>query len=62
MAISDDKKRVAFSLTDEDVKKIKFLYELDKKESDERIYESDTIKKLIDVAYNKRKKGQPNDE
>jgi len=56
MAISEDKKRVLFSLSEEDISKLKYLYAEDKKDADRRIYESDTLAKLISKAY-KMKKG-----
>lgn len=51
MAISEDKKRVNFSLSEEDISKLKYLYAEDKREADRRIYESDTLSKLINYAY-----------
>lgn len=51
VAIPDDKKRVFFSLTYDDIDKLKYLYSKDKKHSDSRIYESDTLSKVINEAY-----------
>lgn len=56
MAISDNKKRVLFSLSNDDILKMKYLYEEDKKSSENRIYESDTLSKMIDLAYKKKKR------
>lgn len=56
MAISEDKKRVPFSLSQEDIEKLKYLYDEDRKQSDRRIYESDTVSKLISNAYELKKK------
>lgn len=55
MAISEDKKRVNFSLSDDDIKKLKYLYEEDKRSADKRIYESDTLSKMISKAYQIKK-------
>ena len=54
MAISEDKKRVNFSLSEEDIFMLKYLYSEDKREADRRIYESDTLSKLISKAYKKK--------
>lgn len=59
MAISDNKKRVLFSLSKDDIKKMKYLHEQDKKDSEKRIYESDTLSKMIERAY-QMKKGAKN--
>lgn len=56
MAISEDKKRVPFSLSQEDIEKLKYLYNEDRKQADRRIYESDTVSKLISNAYELKKK------
>lgn len=56
MAISEDKKRVPFSLSQEDIDKLKYLYDEDKKNAERRIYESDTVSKLISNAYELKKK------
>lgn len=56
MAISEDKKRVPFSLSQEDIEKLKYLYDEDRKQADRRIYESDTVSKLISNAYELKKK------
>lgn len=55
MAISEDKKRVNFSLSEEDISKLKYLYAEDKRQADRRIYESDTLSKLISRAYQMKK-------
>lgn len=62
LAISEGKKRVLFTLSEKDIKKVKELYEIDKQQSDKRIYESDTIKKIINEAYNNRIRGIKNEE
>lgn len=56
MAISEHKKRVPFSLSEEDIEKLKYLYDEDKKQAERRIYESDTISKIINNAYEIKKK------
>lgn len=58
MSISDNKKRVIFSLSKDDIFKMKYLYEEDKKGSEKRIYESDTLSKMIDLAYEKKKRNE----
>lgn len=62
LAISEGKKRVLFTLSEKDIEKVKELYEIDKQQSDKRIYESDTIKKIINEAYNNRIRGIKNEE
>lgn len=59
MAISENKKRVLFSLSKDDIKKMKYLYEQDKESAEGRIYESDTLSKIIERAY-QMKKGAKN--
>lgn len=58
MVLSSDKKRVAFSLTEEDVEKLKEIYKNDSQESDFRIYESDTLSKVINYVFELEKKGK----
>lgn len=54
MAIAEGKKRVAFTLSQDVIDKLLDLYELDKIEASERIYESDTLVKLIEAAYDEQ--------
>lgn len=58
MVLSSDKKRVAFSLTGEDVEKLKEIYKNDSQESDSRIYESDTLSKVINYVFELEQKGK----
>ena len=45
------KKRPRYSLSDETIAKLEWLYEQEKKKSVKRIYPSDTLTKIIDDAY-----------
>lgn len=58
MVLASDKKRVAFSLTEDDVEKLKKIYKNDSKESDSRIYESDTLSKVINYVFEMEQKGK----
>lgn len=58
MVLSADKKRVAFSLTTDDVEKLKEIYLNDSRESESRIYESDTLSKLINYVFEMEQKGK----
>lgn len=54
MAIPHNKKSVKFSLSYDSIEMLKHLYLEDKKVADGRIYESDTLSKIIENAYKKR--------
>ncbi|EME7185809.1 hypothetical protein OSF85_000557 [Enterococcus faecium] len=49
------KKRPRYSLDDQTIEKLEWLYEQDKKAMNKRIYQSDTLTKIIDDAYAVRK-------
>lgn len=49
------KKRPRFSLSDETIAKLEWLYEQEKKKSVKRIYQSDTLTKIIEDAYTVKK-------
>ncbi|MDA3973266.1 hypothetical protein M4I17_02115 [Enterococcus thailandicus] len=49
------KKRPRYSLSDETIAKLEWLYEQEKKKSGKRIYQSDTLTKIIDDAYTVKK-------
>lgn len=49
------KKRPRFSLDDDTLAKLDWMYEQDTKKSKNRIYPSDTLKKIINEAYIVRK-------
>ncbi len=49
------KKRPRYSLDDETIKKLEWLYGQDKKVVKKRIYQSDTLTKIINDAYEVRK-------
>ena len=51
MAIPDNKKRVVFTLSNEDIEKFQSLFLEDKNNLKGRIYESDTLSKIINNAY-----------
>ncbi|HGF8056318.1 TPA: hypothetical protein QFL15_001924 [Enterococcus faecium] len=49
------KKRPRFSLDDDTLAKLGWMYEQDTKKAQHRIYPSDTLKKIINEAYIVRK-------
>ncbi|EGP5171672.1 hypothetical protein EJW99_11385 [Enterococcus faecium] len=49
------KKRPRFSLDDDTLAKLDWMYEQDNKKAKHRIYPSDTLKKIINEAYIVRK-------
>ncbi|EGP5179312.1 hypothetical protein EJX00_12270 [Enterococcus faecium] len=49
------KKRPRFSLDDETIEQLTWMYEEDTKKASHRIYPSDTLKKIINEAYVVRK-------
>jgi hypothetical protein len=51
MGDSPDKKRIQYSFSDKTIMQIAFLHEAAKNKSNKRIYQSDTLAKIIDDAY-----------
>ncbi|HGF8088934.1 TPA: hypothetical protein QFD37_001944 [Enterococcus faecium] len=49
------KKRPRFSLDDDTLAKLDWMYEQDTKKANHRIYPSDTLKKIINEAYTVRR-------
>ncbi|MGM0155767.1 hypothetical protein IGI47_000009 [Enterococcus sp. AZ191] len=49
------KKRPRFSLDDETIEQLAWMYEEDVKKANHRIYPSDTLKKVINEAYTVRR-------
>lgn len=48
---TQEKQRPRFSLTNETIKELEWLYQADQKETNQRIYPSDTLTKIIHDAY-----------